>query len=224
MIEGSGEGIPVVVPRWLFLSGISPHAIMLYGLYKLTTVRTTTPPSDIPRCPDELAAALHLDDAVQVQTAHQELLDVGAVEERQEHDENGSPKRILLIHELSPREKEEDDNRRKRWEELCAAAHLAPRAPKQYPGTVYVMQQVQSRPVKIGYSTNVANRHKNLQASNPNHLNLLWHTPGGRDLEDALHRRFHKYRVHGEWFDFGRLDPVKQIQRAVEQIQQNLPG
>ncbi|WP_209665583.1 hypothetical protein [Amycolatopsis magusensis] len=33
-----------------------------------------------------------------------------------------------------------------------------------------------------------------------------------------MHRRFDKYRLHGEWFDFGNLDPVEQVERALREI------
>lgn len=85
-------------------------------------------------------------------------------------------------------------------------------------GSIYIIRPIGSQPVKIGYSATVKRRLKNLQGSNPSQLELLWDTPGDRDLEYALHRQFHRYRVHGEWLDFGRLNPVKEVQRAVDQI------
>jgi hypothetical protein len=39
------------------------------------------------------------------------------------------------------------------------------------------------------------------------------------ELEGMLMERFTKRRVRGEWFDFGEVDPVKEVRRAVEQIQ-----
>ena len=54
--------------------------------------------------------------------------------------------------------------------------------------------------VKIGRTTNVALRFKALQAASPVKLELLWAQPGRSKSECAYHKRFSKYRVHGEWF------------------------
>jgi hypothetical protein len=88
---------------------------------------------------------------------------------------------------------------------------------------VYLIREAVSQLVKIGYSGNVTKRHKILQNSNPNQLDLLWHTHGDLELEGMLMERFKKRRVRGEWFDFGKLDLVKEVRRAVEQIQARCP-
>lgn len=54
--------------------------------------------------------------------------------------------------------------------------------------------------VKIGYSLNVSLRLIELQRSNAFELRVLGLMAGGRDTERALHERFAKHRIRGEWF------------------------
>jgi hypothetical protein len=164
-----------------------------------------------------------MDDVTQFQAAHQELIAVGAVNEREEIDEDGNITTVFGIQQLSPSQREEDEQQRQQLAERRAAALKGPPVDTKPPGNVYVIRETGSRLVKIGYSADVTKRHKSLQTSNPNALELLWHTPGDRDLEDALKERFKKRRVRGEWFDFGKLDPVKEVSRAVHEIQERYP-
>ncbi|MFF6903309.1 GIY-YIG nuclease family protein [Streptomyces hydrogenans] len=82
---------------------------------------------------------------------------------------------------------------------------------------VYVIGPPGSTRVKIGTSVNPDKRLKELQTGNPDRLEVLWSTPGGRELETALHQAFAAYRTEGEWFDFGGIEPVGAIPRAVQQ-------
>ncbi|MFF9594058.1 GIY-YIG nuclease family protein [Streptomyces sp. NPDC014646] len=81
---------------------------------------------------------------------------------------------------------------------------------------VYVIGPPGSNRVKIGTSNNPEKRLKELQTGNPDRLEVLWSTPGGRELESMLHRAFAAYRVEGEWFDFGGVEPVGAIPHAVQ--------
>lgn len=70
------------------------------------------------------------------------------------------------------------------------------------PRRVYFIQCGGPRgPIKIGLSRDVAQRLRDLQACNPYTLRAIciigW---GGEPLEQALHRRFDAFRLHGEWF------------------------
>lgn len=58
--------------------------------------------------------------------------------------------------------------------------------------------------IKIGYSRSVDGRHKRLMASGafPPIMILIMH--GTMGMEQDLHVRFHKYRLHGEWFNFSQ--------------------
>lgn len=54
--------------------------------------------------------------------------------------------------------------------------------------------------IKIGFSSDPDKRLRDLRTSSPIPLKLLTTTPGGRDEETALHRRFAEHRRQGEWF------------------------
>jgi hypothetical protein len=54
--------------------------------------------------------------------------------------------------------------------------------------------------IKIGKANDVAARLRTLRASSPVELRLLGTIRAGRSAEAALHRRFAKSRLHGEWF------------------------
>jgi len=219
--------VPLQIPQWLVLSGISPQAVMLYCLYQVSIAasrRAIRSATDIPESRDDIAAALHLDDVAQVDAAHRELIAIGAVEEIKETDETGCVTTVIGINELSPIQRAEDDARDRQLAEQRAAALQEPSVSQDPPGYVYLIREAVSRLVKIGYSANVTKRHKVLQNSNPNQLDLLWHTPGDLELEGMLMERFKKRRVRGEWFDFGKLDPVKEVRRALEQIQAKNPS
>ncbi|MFI1177853.1 GIY-YIG nuclease family protein [Streptomyces melanogenes] len=79
---------------------------------------------------------------------------------------------------------------------------------------VYLVGSPHMRIVKIGTSSAPQTRLRDLQTGSPVRLHLLWTTPGGPDLEAALHAHFSPYRVHGEWFDFGEEHPVSIVSAA----------
>ncbi|MFF4090377.1 GIY-YIG nuclease family protein [Streptomyces nigra] len=81
---------------------------------------------------------------------------------------------------------------------------------------VYVLGTPGSNTVKIGMTTNLTKRLRDIQRMSPVPLAALWTTPGGRELEVRLHRHFASLRSHGEWFTFTEGDPVAQIKAAVE--------
>lgn len=214
--------IPVLVPAWLVLSDVSAQAVRLYCLYKLGVPNFSQPPTHFPQYPEEIAAALHLN-LEQYEAVHQELIAVGAVEEDHRVDEAGKVRTVLLVSELSPTQRAEDDTR-ERWRqerlaELRAEEEVSGQARTVAKGFVYVIAQVGTSRVKIGYTRNVASRLKTLQTSNPYKLEVLWQTAGDMRLEETLHRRFAKHRTQGEWFEFGRLNPVKAIEAVVNEIQ-----
>ena len=91
-------------------------------------------------------------------------------------------------------------------------------------GLVYVIGAPGARVVKIGRSVDIARRLPMIQTGHPERLEVLWTTPGGPLLEGWLHAEFSAYRRHGEWFDFGDLDPVSTVRSAAERFQLRLPG
>lgn len=82
---------------------------------------------------------------------------------------------------------------------------------------VYVIGEAGSSIVKIGHGIDPGKRLSGIQVGNPVRLVVRWKTPGGRALEDWLHVRFQHFRLVGEWFDFGKLDPMAEIKKAVNQ-------
>jgi len=80
---------------------------------------------------------------------------------------------------------------------------------------VYLIGPKEGSVGKIGRSTEVERRLRTLQNSSPTNLQLLWSTPGGKALENALHRHFAPIRLHGEWFDFGCQDRVEAVSNVV---------
>lgn len=81
---------------------------------------------------------------------------------------------------------------------------------------VYILGSTETRRVKIGHSTNVPVRAAAIQRMSPVSLVVLETFEGGLGLESALHKRFRPFRTHGEWFDFGDLDPLVEIAAGVE--------
>ncbi len=65
---------------------------------------------------------------------------------------------------------------------------------------VYVISAGRRR-AKIGYSTDMCARFGALQMASPQRLRIIGTHPGTRATEAWLHKRFGKYRTHGEWFD-----------------------
>lgn len=61
------------------------------------------------------------------------------------------------------------------------------------------------RQVKIGYSSNVIQRLRQLATASSHPIWLLAVVPGGRQLEQDLHRQFSDLRMQGEWFRHPRL-------------------
>jgi hypothetical protein len=79
---------------------------------------------------------------------------------------------------------------------------------------LYVIGVVGATPIKIGVSVDPKERLAYLQTGSPLPLVLLWKIPGSFELEGDLHTFFDPYRLHGEWFEFGSVDPVALVAAA----------
>ena len=66
---------------------------------------------------------------------------------------------------------------------------------------IYFIQGVEGGPVKIGISTSVKSRMKQIQAFSPVKLHLIACVRGTYQDEVVFHRRFKECRLHGEWFE-----------------------
>ncbi|MGH7140454.1 MAG: GIY-YIG nuclease family protein [Pirellulales bacterium] len=73
-------------------------------------------------------------------------------------------------------------------------------AVKSGQGEVYFIEAVGADRVKIGVSSDVGKRFKQLAASFPGPLRLLGTAAGGRAREASLHRRLADFHIGGEWF------------------------
>lgn len=65
-------------------------------------------------------------------------------------------------------------------------------------GTVYVVKS--GKFVKIGFSTNMKERLRDLQKGSATKLRVLASFPGTYSSERALHKRFRDHKSHAEWF------------------------
>lgn len=54
--------------------------------------------------------------------------------------------------------------------------------------------------VKIGYSTNVSNRIKQIETAQREKSKDLFYIQGDRDIESAIHEIFRAERIEGEWY------------------------
>lgn len=73
-------------------------------------------------------------------------------------------------------------------------------------GYVYFIIGEKTQLVKIGKAKDAWKRLAGLQVGSPDKLTMLLRTSLSTDvfaLEHDFHTRFAKYRVHGEWFEFG---------------------
>lgn len=111
------------------------------------------------------------------------------------------------------------DSRPKFFIEVFHSPHEASAAPApegdEQVAEVYLVGRHGSSVAKIGTTRHLQNRLKGLQAGYPLPLEILWHRPGGWNLEQYLHGCFAELRTEGEWFDFGRQDPVDAVMLAV---------
>lgn len=81
---------------------------------------------------------------------------------------------------------------------------------------VYLIGSGRDGRVKIGLSGNPQRRARGIATMSAIPVRLLWSTPGGRELELALHEHFKELRLHGEWFDFTGRDAVAEVSAVAE--------
>lgn len=66
---------------------------------------------------------------------------------------------------------------------------------------LYFMENTKTGDIKIGISVAPEVRRKQVQRDEGTAVRILHiHPSGGRDMERKLHKHFHKFRKHGEWF------------------------
>lgn len=101
-----------------------------------------------------------------------------------------------------------------------ATKQLAPRqrTPNRPGEVVYLVGSRDCSLVKIGWTTGLTKRLRDIQSMSPLPLTVLWTTPGSRETEARLHAAFAAYRAHGEWFDFGTADPIELIDTEMADV------
>ena len=70
--------------------------------------------------------------------------------------------------------------------------------------------------IKIGYSTNVEKRIKQLSVGNGEKLELIYKIQSDRYLETILHKKYRNYHISGEWFE------AEPIIRMIKQQKRNI--
>ena len=71
---------------------------------------------------------------------------------------------------------------------------------------VYLMECLSTGLFKIGRTTDLVSRLKQIQSMSAGRLRIVQYARGGSELESRLHREFSGKRQHGEWFSFDELD------------------
>lgn len=81
--------------------------------------------------------------------------------------------------------------------------------------TVYFAQtRIDTTKVKIGFTSDLAARVKNLSVSVPGGVSILATMDGGKETEGYIHDRFMDYRLDGEWFEYA--EPVRDFVKDVQ--------
>lgn len=81
-------------------------------------------------------------------------------------------------------------------------------------GFVYFIKPVgQAGPIKVGHSIFPPDRLGALQTWSPVDLELISQFPGSFEIERAIHERFARWQVRGEWFE-----PVDELVKLAEGI------
>ena len=85
-------------------------------------------------------------------------------------------------------------------------------------GYVYLVGSREQTAVKIGHTRNLDDRLRTLQTGNPSRLEVLDWFAGSSDVERLAHAWFHRYRVQGEWFEFGSLNSRDMFREFVQVV------
>jgi excisionase family DNA binding protein len=70
-----------------------------------------------------------------------------------------------------------------------------------YKHCVYFIQDGEGGPIKIGTTGDLYSRLDSLQTANARNLKLLGYQTGGYGVERALHDKFDRSKIRGEWFE-----------------------
>lgn len=79
-------------------------------------------------------------------------------------------------------------------------------------GYIYFLHAKEVRRIKIGFTTNLNARLRELKMGSPTELILFNYVRGTFHLEQVLLGVFAKYRLHGEWFESSE-DIIKFVEK-----------
>lgn len=112
--------------------------------------------------------------------------------------------------EIDDTNKAWDDERRRENEEKARTEPIEKKPPRC--GFIYFMRNNRNGFTKIGFSQNLKQRERTLQAEDPD-TEVVFFFEGIMLEEEMMHERFASKRVRGEWF---RLDPEDIAQLKTE--------
>lgn len=110
------------------------------------------------------------------------------------------------------------------WDDSIAPESAAPFPERGQADVVYVVGGPADGVVKIGTTSNLSARLRQLQTSSPYELCVLWSFGGDWRLESHLHQHFAEKQLKGEWFNFGDDDPMVAVQSCAEAYYGVPPG
>lgn len=67
-------------------------------------------------------------------------------------------------------------------------------------GTVYLIQRGAAGPIRVGYTRNLAECLRRLQAAHSEPLYVVFSKPGTRSLAQWMQTRWEAHRIRGDWF------------------------
>ena len=76
---------------------------------------------------------------------------------------------------------------------------------------IYVIKSLNA--IKIGSSTDIRARLRQLRTGNPFGMTVIGVIPGGHDKELAIHKALQQYNIDGEWFQ-----DCKQVRDKIKQL------
>lgn len=81
--------------------------------------------------------------------------------------------------------------------------------------SIYIMKDDNNR-IKIGASSNVAKRKKNIECSSGLNINVVYHTPlciNWSKIGRNMHRIFKENNIKGEWFNITEKQAIEEIKK-----------
>jgi len=90
---------------------------------------------------------------------------------------------------------------------------------------IYFIENIETKHIKIGFTTDVKNRLGQLQTSSPHELRILTVCEGSDKMEKELHSKFNDSRIKGEWFNPNKdiLEYIKSL-KPYETISKKYTG